>query len=92
MDPTACPVRPGSRTRGCASPGHAWPVVVCSGTGIGQKGMLTAARILGASIVELLVSPDVITAAREEFERKMDGSTYVSPIPPGQKPPIPPGS
>lgn len=72
------------------SPGHAWPVVVCSGTGIGQKGMLTAARVLGASIVELLVSPDVIAAAREEFERKMDGSTYVSPIPPGQKPPIPP--
>ncbi len=72
------------------SPGHAWPVVVCSGTEIGQKGMLTAARVLGASMVELLVSPDVITAAQEEFKGKMGDTIYVSPIPPGQKPPIPP--
>ncbi len=74
------------------SPGHAWPVVACSGTEIGHKGMLTAARVLGASLVELLVSPEVIVAAKEEFEEKMAGSTYQSPIPTGQKPPIPPGS
>ena len=54
--------------------------------------MLTAARVLGASLVELLVSPEVIAAAKEEFEEKMAGSTYQSPIPTGQKPPIPPGS
>jgi len=74
------------------SPGHAWPVVSCSGTEIGHKGMLTAARVLGASLVELLVSPEVIAAAREEFEEKMTGSVYQSPIPPGQKPPVPPAS
>jgi len=72
------------------SPGHAWPVVVCSGSGLGHKAMLCAARILGGAAVELLVSPDVIAAAKEEFNRKMEGKPYVSPIPRDQKPPVPP--
>ncbi len=72
------------------SPGHAWPVVVCSGMSIGHKGMLGAARVLGAAAVELLISPEVIAAAKEEFERKMEDRPYVSPIPVDQKPPVPP--
>jgi aminobenzoyl-glutamate utilization protein B len=72
------------------APWHAWPVVSCSGNMIGHKALITAARTLGGATVELLVSPDIIEAAREEYDRKMAGSVYQSPIPPDQKPPIPP--
>ena len=73
------------------SPGHSWPIVVCSGMRIGHKGMLMAARVLGAAAVELMVSPGIVDAARAEFERKTADNPYVSPLPPGQEPPVPPG-
>ncbi len=72
------------------SPGHAWPVVACSGRSTGHKSMLFAARVLGGAAAELMISPDVIAAAKAEFERKTEGNPYVSPIPVDQKPPIPP--
>ncbi len=72
------------------SPGHSWPIVVCSGMSIGQKGMLQAARVLGAAAVELMVSPDLVAAAQEEFQRKIADHPYTSPIPRDQKPPVPP--
>jgi aminobenzoyl-glutamate utilization protein B len=72
------------------APWHAWPVVACGGMSIGHKAMITAARTLGGAAVELLISPDVVQAAKAEFDRKMAGSTYRSPIPQDQKPPIPP--
>jgi aminobenzoyl-glutamate utilization protein B len=72
------------------APWHAWPVVSCSGTGIGHKALITAARTLSGATVELLVSPDILEAARQEFDRKMAGSVYQSPIPADQKPPVPP--
>lgn len=72
------------------SPGHAWPVVACSGRSTGHKAMLFAARVLGGAAAELMISPDVIAEAKAEFERKMEGNPYVSPIPVDQKPPIPP--
>jgi len=56
---------------------------------LGHKAMLTAARTLAATAVELAVSPDVVAAARAEFEERMGGRPYVSPIPADQKPPVP---
>jgi aminobenzoyl-glutamate utilization protein B len=72
------------------APWHAWPVVACGGTSIGHKAMVTAARTLSGATVELLVSPDVVRAAKEEFDQRMAGAVYRSPIPQDQKPPIPP--
>jgi len=72
------------------APWHAWPVVACSGMSIGHKAVVSAARTLGGAAVELLVSPDVIEAAQAEFDSKMAGAPYVSPIPRDQKPPVPP--
>lgn len=71
------------------APWHAWPVVATGGMSIGDKAMLTAARTLAATAVELAVSPALVAAARAEFEERMDGATYESPIPAGQKPPVP---
>lgn len=70
------------------TPWHAWPVVACSGTAIGHKCVRTAARALGASLVELFVSPELVAAARTEFVQQTADKPYRSPIPLDQKPPI----
>jgi aminobenzoyl-glutamate utilization protein B len=72
------------------SPGHSWPITACGGMSIGHQTVLTAARVLGATAAELLVSPEVITAARAEFLEKTGGRPYESPIPKDQPPPLPP--
>ena len=71
------------------APWHAWPVVACGGMSIGHKCLITAARVLSASAVELLVSPEVIAAAKAEFAKKTKGKPYQSPISPDHKPPVP---
>lgn len=73
------------------APWHAWPVVAAGGMSIGHKAMMTAARTLAATVVELAASPDLVTAAQAEFRERMDGHPYVSPLPAGQQPPVPVG-
>lgn len=73
------------------APWHAWPVVATGGMSIGHKAMLTAARTLAATAVELAVSPDVVAAARADFEERTGGASYESPIPADQEPPLPEG-
>jgi aminobenzoyl-glutamate utilization protein B len=72
------------------SPGHSWPITACGGMSIGHTTVVTAAKVLGATAVELLVSPEVIAAAQAEFQKKTEGRPYQSPIPKEQKPPLPP--
>ena len=71
------------------TPWHAWPVVAAGGMSIGDKAMLTAARTLAATAVELVVSPEVVEKAQTEFRERMGDETYESPIPADQKPPVP---
>ncbi len=69
------------------APWHAWPVVACGGMSIGHKAMLTATKTLSGSILEAMVSPELIAAAKAEFDTKTDGKPYKSPLPEGQKTP-----
>lgn len=71
------------------TPWHAWPVVAAGGMSIGHKAMITAARALAGTVVELAVSPELVAAAREEFEERTTGQPYRSPIPADQAPPLP---
>jgi aminobenzoyl-glutamate utilization protein B len=61
-------VRVASYSKG--APGHSWQIVACTGTSIGEKGMLVAARTLGAATLELLARPEEIAAARADFEQR----------------------
>lgn len=71
---------------GC--PGHSWQNVACDRTGIGHKAALHAGKVLAAAAIDLLESPEVLKAAREEFlQRTADG--YVCPIPADAVPVIP---
>ena len=69
------------------SPGHSWQNVACIGSSIGEKGTLYAAKILAMTAIDLIEDPQLITAARADFDQRTKGRKYSSLIPKGQKPP-----
>ena len=68
------------------TPGHSWQIVASSGSSIGAKGMLLAAKALALSGLDLLTRPELLAEVKAEFTRKMQGERYVSPIPEGTVP------
>ena len=64
-------------------PWHSWYVVASGGTSIGHKGMIQAAKVLAATMVDLYEKPQVLTEVRADFREKLKGRTYKSYIPAG---------
>ena len=52
------------------TPGHSWQAVAAGGMSIGFKGMENASKVLALTAVDLLSRPELISAARAEFERR----------------------
>jgi aminobenzoyl-glutamate utilization protein B len=69
------------------SPGHSWQNVAAIGSSIGEKGTIAAARVLAISMLDLLEQPELVAAAKADWKQRMEGRTYKTLIPPGQKPP-----
>lgn len=69
------------------SPGHSWQNVACIGSTIGEKGTITATKVLAVSALDLLEKPDVLAAAREDFVKRTESKKYTTLIPKGQKAP-----
>ncbi len=69
------------------APGHSWQIVACTGTGIGEKGMLVAAKALAYTTLDLLTSPQLLQASKEDFKKIRDPLNYITLIPEGQKAP-----
>jgi aminobenzoyl-glutamate utilization protein B len=70
------------------SPGHSWQNTATSGSSIGHKGMLAAAKVLALSTLEFMNNPELIRKAKKEFEEQHKDSRYKSPLPDGLKPPV----
>ena len=70
------------------APWHAWPVTATSGMSIGHKGMLTAAKVLAATMVDLYERPDALAAVQAEFKARKGDVTFKAYVPDGP-PPIP---
>ena len=49
------------------TPAHSWQAVAAGGTSIGIKGMMTAAKVLSLTGMQLLESPDIIQDIQQEF-------------------------
>jgi aminobenzoyl-glutamate utilization protein B len=79
----------GTACEGLNSPGHSWAVATCAGSSVGFKGMLTAAKTIAASGIEVLLDPTIIERARAEFKEKTKGFVYKSAVPKDQKPRLP---
>lgn len=58
---------------------HSWQAAATSGTPIGEKGALVAAKTMALTAAELFLSPEAIQAAKAEFEARRGADfTYVS--------------
>jgi aminobenzoyl-glutamate utilization protein B len=68
-------------------PGHSWGNTATSGTSIGHKGMMHAAKAMAVTAVELLSDPKHLVEVRREFELSTKDKPYVPPIPDDLKPP-----
>jgi len=68
------------------TPLHSWQYVAATGSGIGFKAMMLAARTMALTMLDLVTRPDVLRAARLEFVEKTGGKEYVSPLPGGAAP------
>jgi len=58
------------------APGHSWQFTACSGTGIGHKSLIFAAKTMAGSVLDLLKDPELAKKAREEQQNRLRGKTY----------------
>ena len=63
------------------TPGHSWQTVASSGSSIGHKGMLFAAKGMALAGLDLLTKSDLLAQAQAEFARAKNGRAYVTPLP-----------
>lgn len=68
------------------TPGHSWQTVASSGSSIGGKGMIFAAKAMALAGYDLLTKPDLLAQAKAEFQRALGDRVYVSPLPPEATP------
>lgn len=60
-------VRGPGRVKG--TPGHHWSVVAASGTSIGEKAAVYAAKLMSQAMYDALIEPGLAERCREEFHR-----------------------
>lgn len=70
------------------TPGHSWQSTACAGSSIGRKGMVNAAKVLTLATMDLYQKPELITAAKSDFDKRRAGNSYKSRVPADRKPPL----
>ena len=55
---------------------HTWQATAASGSSFGMKGMIYAAKILGAAVCDLMTKPGLLEAAMMEFNKRTANETY----------------
>lgn len=73
-------------TEAAGTPGHSWQEVAQGKSSIAHKGMLFAGKVMAATAIDLLESPETVQAAKVELERRLGGGKYEAPIPEGVRP------
>lgn len=76
-------------TAGKHLPWHSWATTASHGVPGASRAAETAARVIALTGIDLLTQPELIRQARADFVKRTGGKPYQSPIPSGQKPPIP---
>jgi len=78
----------GTTTFMLGAPGHSWQATACSGMSIGHKSLIFAAKTTAGAAIDLMTRPELLKKAQDEFNQRMKGRTYKSPIPEDVSPPL----
>jgi aminobenzoyl-glutamate utilization protein B len=70
------------------TPAHSWQATAADGMGIGIKGAVVAAKTLALTVAELYQSPEVIAAAKAEFNKSRGPNFTYKPLVGDRKPPL----
>src|ERR1044072_515906 len=67
---------------------HHWTAGIAPTTSIAHRGAVVGAKVMAASILDLLTSPELRAAAKKQFDEDTKDMKYFSLVPPGAKPPL----
>jgi aminobenzoyl-glutamate utilization protein B len=67
---------------------HEWHAAITPTSTIAHKGMVAGAKVLAASILDLLTRPEVLQRARKEFDAQLKQTPYFTVLPADAKPPL----
>jgi aminobenzoyl-glutamate utilization protein B len=67
---------------------HEWHAAVTPVSSISHKGQVAGAKVLAASILDLMTSPELLDKARKEFEVASKETPYFSLLPPDVQPSV----
>ncbi|HXG50975.1 MAG TPA: amidohydrolase [candidate division Zixibacteria bacterium] len=67
---------------------HHWSAGITPTMSIAHKGAVVGAKVLAASALDLLTSPELLAAAKKQFAEDTKDMKYFSLLPPDAKPPV----
>jgi len=67
---------------------HTWQATAAGGMSIGLKGMVVAAKTLALAVAQLYTSPDLIAAAKAEFDKSRGPGFVYKSLVGDRKPPL----
>src|SRR6266536_613040 len=67
---------------------HHWTAGITPTMSIAHKGAVVGAKVIAASVLDLLASTELRAAAKKQFEEDTKETKYFSLLPPGAKPPL----
>ncbi|HIH89640.1 TPA: amidohydrolase, partial [Candidatus Bathyarchaeota archaeon] len=59
------------------APGHSWQFVAASGSTIGHKSLIFAAKTMAGAALDLITQPELIQRAKEEHKRRLGKNVYI---------------
>lgn len=70
------------------APGHSWQHTAIGGMSIGHKSTIFASKVMATTVLDLLTNEKLLEAVSEDWDNRMEGFKYKSPLPPDLKPPL----
>lgn len=67
---------------------HHWSAGITPTMSIAHKGALIGSKVIAASVLDLLTSPELLAAAKKQFEQDTKDTKYFSLLPEGAKAPV----
>ncbi|MBN7776563.1 amidohydrolase [Nitratireductor aquimarinus] len=75
-------------THAIGTPGHSWQITAQGKAPAAHKGMIHAAKIMGATARMLFADDNLIARAKEDHQNRLTSEPYICPIPDDIRPPL----